>query len=205
MKLTWFGHASFKINTSKVIYIDPYIGEYEEKADIILISHDHYDHFNKEKINSIRVDSTVVVAPQSLNEIDALTMRAGEIKKIDDIKIIGIPAYNLNKSFHLPNFGLGYIIETENVRVYFAGDTDIVPEIEKISCDVALLPVGGTYTMNAKEAAQLIIKITPRIAIPMHYGYVVGTIDDAELFKEIVEEKCNTKVIIMKPQEAIRI
>ena len=208
MEIKWLGHASFEIKVNeKVIYIDPYFGEYKDKADIILISHGHYDHSSAEKVEDVMVDDTIILTTKDVaSQLDGTAMSIGDKKEIDDIKIEAVPAYNIGKSFHPKGSGLGFIIEADKKKVYFAGDSDLIPEMKKIKADVVLLPVGGTYTMNAEEAAEAVLAIRPNIAIPMHFGSgIVGTIDDAELFKEKVEEKSHIQVRILKQGEAIKI
>jgi len=202
MQIKWLGHASFKIKTKEMtIYIDPYSGEYDEKADLILISHEHYDHFGKDKIAQIRVDSTVILTTDKVaSELDgAKSMKPGDTVSVGDVKVEAVHAYNIGKAFHPKGNGIGYIIKTDRHRVYFAGDTDKIPEMNNIKADVVLVPVGGTYTMNSDEAADAVLTIKPKLAIPMHFGSgVVGTIEDAELFKEKVEKNSKTKVRILK-------
>ena len=208
MEIKWMGHASFEIKVNgKIIYIDPYFGEYTDKADIILISHGHYDHSSAEKVKDARVDSTIILTTKEVTpHLDGTIMNAGDKKEIGNIKIEAVPAYNIGKDFHPKGTGLGFIIEADNKKVYFAGDTDLIPEMKEIKADVVLLPVGGTYTMNAKEAAEAVLTIRPNIAIPMHFGSgIVGTIDDAELFKEKVEEKSHIHVKILKHGETIKL
>ena len=210
MKIQWLGHASFKIKADhKVIYIDPYAGEdYAEKADIVLVSHGHYDHSSREKIAKVRVDDTIVLTTKdNVAEIDGESFSPGDTRKIGDITITAIPAYNLEKEYHpKENPGLGFIIRFDKKSIYHASDTDMIPEMKNLRPTVALLPVGGTYTMNAKEAAIAAEKIMPQIAIPMHYGAgIVGKIDDAELFKELAEINPEITVRILKEEEEIEI
>ena len=210
MKLIWLGHASFKIMAShKVIYIDPYAGDdYTEKADIILVSHGHYDHSSMEKISRARVDDTIVLTTRdNAAAISGESFSPGDIKKIGDITITAIPAYNIGKQFHEKDSpALGFIIRFDGKSVYHAADTDIIPEMEGLKPTVALLPVGGTYTMNAREAAIAAEKIKPKLVIPMHYGAgIVGKLDDAELFKELIEVHPEIKVRILEEGEEIEI
>lgn len=210
MKIQWLGHSSFKIKVGhKIIYIDPYAGEdYTEKADIVLVSHAHYDHSSREKITKVRVDDTIVLTTRdNVAAIDGESFSPGDTRKIEDITITAIPAYNLEKEFHpKENPGLGFIITFDGKSVYHAADTDMIPEMKDLKPTVALLPVGGTYTMNAKEAAIAAEKIRPMIAIPMHYGAgIVGKIDDAELFKELAEINPDIIVRILKEGEETEI
>ncbi len=210
MKLKWLGHASFKITLGhKVIYIDPYAGDdYSDKAEIILVSHGHYDHSSMEKISQARVDDTIILTTKdNVAAIGGESFSPGDSKKVGDITITAIPAYNLRKPFHeKENPGLGFIIRFDSKSIYHAADTDIIPEMEGLKPTVALLPVGGTYTMNAKEAAIAAEKIKPKLVIPMHYGSgIVGKIDDAELFKELIEVHPDIKVRILEEGEEIEI
>jgi len=208
MEITWLGHASFMIKTKDiVIHIDPYAGEPAEKADIILVSHDHYDHFSREKITKIMTDDTAILSSRKASsEMDGIVaLNAGDTRQLDNISIKAVAAYNTSKPFHPKGAGIGFVIEAEGKKVYFAGDTDLIPEMKQIKADVVILPVGGTYTMNAEEAAKAVEIINPKIAIPMHYGSVAGTIDDAEAFKEEVEAKTDSKVMILKEGKSVKV
>ena len=186
-------HSSIKITEGKVIYIDPYgIDKNYNDADIIFITHDHYDHYSEEDIDKVIKENTSIVAPEELftklirkgiNPNAITTVEPKEEYMVQGIKFETIPAYNTNKTFHpKENDWVGYIIDIKGVKYYISGDTDITEESKKVKCNVAFVPVGGTYTMDAKEAAQLINIIKPEIAIPIHYGSVVGTNEDAEEF-----------------------
>ena len=186
-------HSSIKITEGKVIYIDPYgIDKNYNDADIIFITHDHYDHYSEEDIDKVIKENTSIVAPEELftklirkgiNPNAITTVEPNEEYMVQGIKFETIPAYNTNKTFHpKENDWVGYIIGIKGVKYYISGDTDITEESKKVKCNVAFVPVGGTYTMDAKEAAQLINIIKPEIAIPIHYGSVVGTNEDAEEF-----------------------
>ena len=206
MELTWLGHASFKLKAKgKVIFFDPFKWKLGEKADIILCSHEHFDHSNKEMIADAMADSTAVFSSKGVAaEIEgAVGMIPGQQAEHEGVIVTAVQAYNVNKRFHPKGLGVGFIVEVEGKKIYHAGDTDIIPEMSSIKCDVALLPVSGTYVMTAKEAAMAVKAIKPNIAVPMHYGEVVGTLDDAELFKELVEKETETKVIVMRKGETI--
>ena len=190
-------HSSIRMNKEKMIYIDPYhIEKNYNDADMIFITHDHYDHYSEEDIDKVRKNNTIFIVPENLlnklikkgmNDENIITLDPGDAEKIDGIKVEAIHSYNIDKTFHpKENNWLGYVIEIDGVRYYIAGDTDITEENKKIKCDVAFVPVGGTYTMNFSEAAQLINIIKPKIAVPIHYGSVVGTKQDATDFIKLL-------------------
>ncbi len=156
MKIKWLGWASWLIKTGgKTIYVDPFKGDVEEKADIVLASHNHPDHCDVEQLEKMRKDSTIVITPSVFaKDINAEALDVGEEKEIDGIKIKAVPAYNLKIPNHQKDRDTGYIIEAEGKILYFAGDTDLIPEMDNMQVDIALLPVGGTYTMNHEEAAE---------------------------------------------------
>ncbi len=194
-----FTQSSIKITDGENhIYIDP-LGIKEEfcDADYILITHDHYDHFSPEDIKKVACENTVLIVPEkmkakALKEINFINkieiISPNQNKKINNLYIETIPAYNIIKPFHLKIFGwVGYILEIGGKRIYIAGDTDKTKEAEAVHCDIAMVPIGGTYTMNAKKAAELINIIQPEVAIPTHYGSIVGNKNDGELFKENVK------------------
>ncbi|MFO7889381.1 MAG: MBL fold metallo-hydrolase [bacterium] len=190
------GHATVKIKNDLVIYIDPYKISDTDKADIILITHDHYDHLSLQDIKKIQKEETVIVIPSVA--IEGVSGNVKEISPGDSITVKGInitavPAYNIKKKFHpkKKNY-VGYIVTINNISYYHSGDTDRIPEMKDLNVDVAFLPVGGTYTMDAKQAAKATEDIKPKVAVPLHYGSVVGSMDDAEEFKR----HCNCEVRI---------
>ncbi len=195
-------HSSIKINKGKVIYIDPFKIENEKyDADIIFITHDHYDHYSPEDIEKIIKENTIIVAPKTVKALskmkNVVSVEPKNTYEVEGIKIETIPSYNVNKQFHQKqNDWVGYILEIEGVRYYIAGDTDITPENRQVKCDVAFVPIGGTYTMDYKEAAQLINEIKPKIVIPEHYGSVVGTKEDAIKFQKLLNNDIECKVLI---------
>lgn len=198
-------HSSIKFDKGQVIYFDPYkINENYNDAEIIFITHSHYDHFSEEDILKVKKEETKIVVPEDLydrsielgfKEEDILIVKPNEEYIVNNIKFKTIPSYNINKNFHpKSNNWVGYIITIDNVSYYIAGDTDITEENKKVKCDVAFVPIGGTYTMTAEEAANLVNEIKPKIAVPIHYGLIVGTKEDEEVFKSLVNENINVEV-----------
>lgn len=196
----WLGHDTFKITAGeKIIYTDPFKIKRKDKADIILITHEHSDHCSPEDVKKIQGPDTVIVATP-----DCAVKLSGNIKKIkvgDKLSVSGIniealPAYNTNKQFHTKDKGwVGYIFAVEGQRIYIAGDTDYIPEMKTFKADIALLPVSGTYVMTAVEAVKAALDIKPKIAIPMHYGSIVGSEDDANKFAEGLKGKVEVKIL----------
>ncbi len=197
INIEWLGHASFKISNSKIIYIDPWKIKNNDKADLILITHEHYDHFSLADIQKLIGDNTIIVAPEyAAPKIigNVKTIRPREKLNIKGIEIEAVRAYNINKKFHpIEKDYIGYIINLDNTKVYHSGDTDLIPEMRSIKTDIALLPVGGTYTMTAEEAANAANIINPKVAIPMHFGDIIGTREDAEKFKSLC--KCKVEIL----------
>ena len=202
-------HSSIRISNNKVIYIDPFkIDKNYNDADIVFITHDHYDHYSDEDIDKVINENTTIIIPEKLltkllkkgiNKNAIITVEPNEKYMVQGIKFETIPSYNTNKTFHPKENGwVGYIITLDDIRYYIAGDTDITEENRKVKCDVAFVPVGGTYTMDFKEAAQLINEIQPKIAVPIHYGSVVGTKQDATDFIKLLHP--NIKGIILMKQ-----
>ncbi|MEK6848067.1 MAG: MBL fold metallo-hydrolase [Nanoarchaeota archaeon] len=212
--LAWHGHDSFCIRAmEKLIYIDPYkLPNNAEKADLILITHTHYDHCSIPDIEKIAKDNTIIVIPpdgQSAitklkKKVEIQIIEANDGREILGMRIATIPAYNIKKPFHPKEEGwLGYLIKIQNTLIYHAGDSDLTPEMKQLSkyravCRdfIALLPIGGTYTMNAGEAFEAVFNIKPTLAIPMHYGTIVGTIQDAQQFKQLCEKQGIRAVIL---------
>ncbi len=201
----WLGHDSFRLKGEKVVYVDPWkLASGAEKADVILVTHEHYDHYSEDDIAKISRADTVVVAPASVAAKRAgktTVVKPGDKVSVAGIAIEAVPAYNTNKKFHPQSAGhVGYIVTLNGKRIYHSGDTDLIPEMTRIKADIALLPVSGTYVMTAVEAAEAANTIQPALAIPMHYGdpEVVGSRSDAEEFKrrarvpvEILEKSKN--------------
>ena len=188
-KISWLGHASVRIRGEKTIYIDPWKVKGEDKADIILITHSHYDHLSPPDVKKLQKKDTVVVTtPDCAGQLtgDVRTVQPGDRLTVHGVEVEAVPSYNRKKAFHPKASGwVGFVITLEGKRIYCPGDTDFIPEMEKISPDIVFLPVGGTYTMDAREAAEAVKAINPGLAIPIHYGDIVGSIEDARKFKEL--------------------
>ncbi len=195
----WLGHDTFRIEGEKVIYTDPFQIRKKDTADIILITHEHRDHCSTDDIEMLRGEQTVIVAtPDCAGKVsgDVRFMQPGDRITIDGVVIEAVPAYNTNKKFHPEGTGwVGYIIRINNSRIYLAGDTDRIPEMKGFECDIALLPVSGKYVMTAEEAVEAAIDINPKVAIPMHYGSIVGTPDDAERFVQGLKGRVEVKIL----------
>jgi L-ascorbate metabolism protein UlaG (beta-lactamase superfamily) len=188
----WLGHASFRIEDGKAeIYIDPWkIPEKSPKADIIFITHGHYDHFSPDDIAKVWTEITILVAPKNIaSQIqgNVVSVEPGKTYEIGPLKVTTVPAYNINKKFHPKENGwVGYIITLSNgEKIYHSGDTDFIPEMKTIVADIAMMPCGGTYTMTAKEMAEAANSFSPKILIPMHWGDIVGSRADAETVKKL--------------------
>lgn len=194
-RLNWLGHSSFRLDGPPVIYFDPWrLPTDSPPADLILITHEHHDHCSPEDVAAIRREKTVIVAnPSAAKKLDGAVrvLRPGERIEAAGVEIEAVPAYNIGKRFHPRNAEhVGYIVNVNGVRVYHAGDTDHIPEMSKIECDIALLPVSGTYVMTADEAVAAARDIEPQVVVPMHFGAgVVGTADDARRFHDQWEGK----------------
>jgi L-ascorbate metabolism protein UlaG (beta-lactamase superfamily) len=186
-KIHWLGHDSFRIDGTKTIYFDPFQIQGGPGADLILISHDHFDHCSPEDVDKIRKKNTVIITEKdSAGKLrgDVRILSPGEKTEVEGIGIEAVPAYNTDKEFHPRKKGwLGFIVDMDGARIYHAGDTDFIPEMKEMSVDIALLPVSGTYVMTAEQAVTAARAIGPKIAIPMHYGAIVGEERDAVSFQ----------------------
>ena len=194
-------HSSIRLQSGQgtVVYVDPYGFQTEpHDADLILITHTHFDHFSPEDIAKVRKPGTVFVMPAHgmrefvgagfADETAAFLVPGEHATPVPDVQVDTVPAYNVTKRFHPEaEAWLGYVIEMDGTRIYVAGDTDDLPENRSIACDVALVPTGGTYTMDAREAAAFVNALKPAVAIPEHYGTVAGSTDDGKTFASLVD------------------
>ncbi len=209
VKITWLGHDSFKISNGKILYIDPYKITADVRADILLISHEHFDHLSMDDMKKVVSPNTSIIAARqcagTVSKVGAkeiTIVKPGEKVNVQGIAIEAVAAYNTNKinpdtkkPFHpKEDNNVGFVMTINNIRIYHAGDTDPIQEIKNIQTDIALLPVSGTYVMTAEEAAEVVRTIKPKIAIPMHYGAIVGSEEDAEKFKQLVKE-CDVRIL----------
>ncbi|HYM50623.1 MAG TPA: MBL fold metallo-hydrolase [Candidatus Limnocylindrales bacterium] len=188
---TWYKQSAYRWKGEGLtIYIDPWgVTPEDGPADVIFITHAHFDHYQPEEIAKVRTGKTKIVAPRDIarelgGEVKAVS--PGDAFEVGGIRGQAVPAYNTNEArlqaHPKANAWVGYLLELGGRHYYHAGDTDHVPELERIKTDVAFVPIGGTYTMEAPEAAALVKAMKPRLAVPMHYGFVVGTLQDAVRF-----------------------
>jgi len=198
VEVVFLKHAGFKVKGSKTVYIDPYDLPEDaelEKADYIFVTHDHFDHLDFKAIRNLSTPDTTVVAPHgcSLEGFLTCSMEPNKKEKLDGITVETVPAYNIGKSFHPKEKEyVGFVIEMDGVRIYHAGDTDFIPEMKNIEVDIALIPVGGTYTMNVDEAKKAIEEIKAKYVIPMHYGVIPDTQADVSRLE-------SDRVVVLKP------
>jgi L-ascorbate metabolism protein UlaG (beta-lactamase superfamily) len=207
--IKWLGHASFLIETEGLnVYIDPYAGKYDKKADLILITHGHHDHCDLSKISAvIRPETVIVTSKECSKQLSGkiFTLDAGETKEVKGLKITGVESYNMKRfrspgvPYHPKGIQTGFILKAEGKTVYHSGDTDFLPSMKNLGeVDVALIPIGGTYTMDLNEAIDAVLAINPKIAVPIH------RLDaDAGVFKKKVENQSNIKVKVMIEREEL--
>ena len=206
-------HSSIRIAGSQVLYFDPFEVAAEcHDADVIFVTHEHFDHFQPDSIAKVKTEHTILVAPQSMKEqvlaqsgiseencrfcrpgipgTDSGSLQPGTVPDLGKIAARAVSAYNLGKPFHpKENNWVGYVVRMDGVSYYEAGDTDLNDDVKAVTCDIALVPAGGHYTMNAEESAQLVGAIKPKIAIPTHYGSVVGDLCMGQTFAELVRKQ----------------
>jgi len=197
VRITWLGHASVMLAQDALrVYIDPWkLSAALPKADLILITHDHYDHFSIPDIERLRQDRTRIIAP-FVHPLVTDRMGTSETLNVGDVRIETVPAYNISTQFHpRGNDWVGYIVTLAGKRIYHPGDTDRIPEMQGLAPDVAFLPVGGTFTMDAAEALQAALDIGPRYVIPIHYGDIVGSRQDAIALRD----GCPMPVEVLEP------
>jgi L-ascorbate metabolism protein UlaG (beta-lactamase superfamily) len=191
--IVWLGHDAIRIEGSKTVYIDPWqIAAGAPPADLILVTHDHFDHFSKDDVRRLSTPETVLVGPAEVTEQhdgETRPVAPGDTVVIDGVTVTAVPAYNVDKFkapgqvFHPRSDGkVGFVVDMDGRRYYHAGDTDCIPDMATIEVDVAFLPVSGTYVMTAEEAAEACGTIGATVVVPMHYGTIVGSIDDAQRF-----------------------
>lgn len=194
--VSWLGHDSIRIEGSKRIYIDPWkLPQGAPPADLVLVTHDHYDHFSAPDIASVSTPATVVVGPAQVTRKvsgESRTVAAGDTVVVDDVSVTAMPAYNIDKFkapgqvFHPRSDGmLGFVVEMDGRRYYHAGDTDAIPEMAQVDADVAFVPVSGTYVMTADEAAKACGTLRVNLVVPIHYGDIVGSLADAQRFQQL--------------------
>ena len=213
MKIKWLGHASFLIKSKeRTLYIDPYAGEYTEKADLILVSHDHGDHCDLGKISKIVKPNTIILTSLNTAEkvrgvgVEIVPLEPGKVREYKGFKVQGVEAYNIHRfrspgtPFHPKGTQVGFVVEAEGKRLYHAGDTDLLTSMEELgSIDVAMIPVGGTYTMDLPEAAEAVLSIKPKMVLPMHRREV-----KVEELKKLVE-KSDAKLVVLKEGEELEL
>ena len=209
IKIRWHGHDTFTLEKKITICTDPFKLSKTIQADLILISHNHFDHLSLEDLKKISSKNTIIVAANeciplisNISLKEKIGISPGEEKTINNIKVKAVPAYNIDKinsdtkkPFHpKEDKKIGFIITIQGTSIYHTGDSDLIPEMADLKPDILLVPVSGTYVMTAKEAANAIEKIKPKIAIPMHYGTIVGSENDAKEFKNIVKS-CKVQIL----------
>ena len=201
-EIHWLGHDTFKITGEKVIFTDPFKIKKRDKADIILITHEHYDHCSPEDVKKILGPETVIVCTADCAKKltgTVRTVKPGDKITVGGVDIEAVPSYNTNKQFHTKDRGwVGYIVTVRGQRIYLAGDTDYIPEMKTFKVDIALLPVSGTYVMTAEDAVRAALDIKPKTAIPMHYGSIVGSQSDARRFADALK---GTIEVVILPEE----
>ena len=211
MRLKWLGHASWKLKAGgKTIYIDPYQGEYDEEADLVLSTHSHTDHCDPSKVDRVRGEGTIVIAPEDCSaKIGAAvkSMKPGESATFGDVTVEAVEAYNVKRfrspgvPFHPKGLGVGYLIRSGGKTIYHVGDSDFIPEMKDLKdIDLLLIPSGGTYTMDNEDAAEATVVMRPKVAVPMHIWDT-----DPGTFKRKVESVSDVKVVVLRPGDSYEI
>ena len=204
MEIQVLNHASIKIEDGKTIYIDPYdIKEEFHDADYIFITHDHYDHYDPNSISKIQKENTQIIVPKCLEEEkNDLVVEPNKEYTVNDLFFQTIPSYNIGKPFHPKGKGyVGYLIKLKGVRYYAMGDTDRTEEADSVQTDVCFVPIGGTYTMNVEEATAYINETSPKLAIPIHYGKIVGDLSLGKEFQSKINKNIKTMILIKENEQ----
>ena len=199
-------HSAIKLSGEKIIYFDPFkIKEEDHDADYIFITHDHYDHFEVESIKKLLKEQTYLIVPKILEEQakkitnNVFIVEPNKIYQLDELEFTTVPAYNLNKTFHLKENGyVGYNLKLDGKYYYIMGDTDVTEEAKKVKCDFCFIPIGGTYTMDYKEAADYTNLINPKKVVPIHYGTIIGDITLGIKFKQLIDKNIE---VLLKEEE----
>ena len=209
-KITINTHSSIRLDLGDILYFDPYeIPEEVHDADMIFVTHDHFDHLSPEDIAKIKKEDTVLIAPEAIKESVLNTAGVKEENcifvapeknyEIEGLLVEVVRSYNVGKEFHKKEMNwCGYVVTADGVSYYVAGDTDVVPEISDVKCDVAMIPVGGTYTMTYEEAIEFAKKAAPSVIIPTHYGTLAGEKTDGPNFKTLCEKECPDIQVVLK-------
>ena len=199
MEIEVLHHASIKLIGKKTIYIDPYDIKNElHDADYVFITHDHYDHYDEESINKIKNNNTKIVVPECLKEKEnTLIVEPNKKYLLDDIKFQTIPAYNTKELFHPKEKNyVGYNILIDGLYYYIMGDTNRTCETNEVKTDICFVPIGGKYTMDVEEASKYINELNPKIAIPIHYGKIIGDLSLGEEFKNKIKKEIEVRLLI---------